>query len=132
MLSLLGSPPPSKSVLVIGGNVNGTMRAWLQQVGVSDFMHAATNVRSIDPQNLKISADYIRREYGTADFLITVGLFADKVVKLAKLDHGTLPATNIKDRKIIAASLAGCQDYLMRRRFYAPSQPFVDDPFHGG
>lgn len=130
MQNLRVSPPPN-SVLVIGGNVNSTLNKWLRQLGISDFMHAAMNVRSISPDDIKSSADYIKREYGGAKYIFTVGPFADKTLKLSGLDHGALPPTSTEDRALIERALNNCRNYLLRRD-HAPSQSPFNDPRHSG
>lgn len=133
MRNLRASPPPnSPQVLVIGGNVNGRLRAWLRELGIADFAHAATNVKSISPKDIQLSADYIRKEYGTVEYLFSVGLFADRTLRTAQLDHGALPATNTKDQKIIDMALNNCKNYLLRRMYYAPTQSPPTDPRYSG
>lgn len=133
MQNLRVSPPPnSPQVLVIGGNVNGRLCAWLRELGISDFAHAATNVKSISPNDIQLSADYIRREYGTVEYLFSVGLFADRTLKTAQLDHGALPATNTKDLKTIETALTNCKNYLLRRMYHAPTQSPPNDPSYSG
>jgi hypothetical protein len=131
MRNLRASPPPN-NVLVIGGNVNGRLCAWLRELGIQDFAHAATNVTSINPKDIQQSADYIKREYGTVSYIFSVGLFADKTLTIAGLDHGALPATNTKDPKAIELAMYHCRNYLMRRMYYAPTQSPPFDPGYSG
>jgi hypothetical protein len=125
-------PPSSPQVLVIGGNVNGRLCAWLRELGISDFAHAAINVTSISPKDIQASADYIRREYGAVDYLFSVGLFADKTLRAAQLDHGALPATKTKDQKTLETALNNCRNYLLRRMYHAPTQSPPNDPRYSG
>ena len=82
---------------VFGGNCNGTLRHWLDKIGIKDFVHASLNVHSIDPEQIELSALYFTRTYVGYDCLITVGKVADKVLTLAGLDHAALPPTTEKD-----------------------------------
>lgn len=107
--------------LVLGGNCNSTLVAWLTELGVDDFLHAALNIRSIAPDDIKLSAEYIRSTYGHASYFITVGQFADKALKEARIDHGALPSTTTKDKKVIQHSLMTCRNYLLRSCYYAPT-----------
>jgi hypothetical protein len=112
--------------VVFGGNVNGTLKTWLQQLGVVDFLHAAVLVKSIDPADIQLSAEHVRKTYGHADFIFTVGTFAHKTLTLAGMDHGALPPTNTKNLKQIDAALNQCRNYLIRSMYYAPkSSPII-------
>lgn len=120
MLSLLVNRPPLSKPIVFGGNVNSTLKTWLQQLGVSDFLHAAVVVKSIDPADIQLSADYILKHYGHAEFIFTVGIFAHKILTIAGLHHGALPPTATEDLKEIDAALTHCRNYLLRRMYHAP------------
>ncbi len=119
MLSLLEKPQLNKPI-VFGGNINSILVKWLQQLGVQDFLHAGVVVRSINPADIQLSADHIRKNYGHAEFIFTVGTFAHKTLTVAGMDHGALPPTSIKDKKEIEAALNHCRNYLLRRMYYAP------------
>jgi hypothetical protein len=120
MLNLLENQPPLNKPVIFGGNVNSTLRSWLQQLGVSDFFHAGVVVRSIDPADIQLSANYIRETYGRATVLLTIGTFAHKTLITAGLDHGALPPTSTKDKKEIEVALHHCRNYLIRSMYYAP------------
>lgn len=107
--------------LVLGGNVNSRLRLWLKNLGVQDFHHLAMNVKSITPSDIQMSADYIRREYSHYQYIFTVGVFADKVLKLAGIDHGTFPPTSVRDPAIINHAMQVCRNYLMRSMYHAPT-----------
>jgi hypothetical protein len=107
--------------LVFGGNVNSTLKTWMEQLGIRDFAHAKMLTRSIVPAEIKLSADFIRREYGHYTYIFTVGIFADKVLTAAGIDHGAFPATSTTDKKSIVNSMANCRTYLMRRMYHAPT-----------
>jgi len=119
MLSLLGKPQLNKPI-VFGGNINSTLVKWLQQLGVQDFLHAGVVVRSIDPADIQLSAEHIRKNYGQAQFFIAVGTFAHKTLTVAGLDHGALPPTSTKDKKQIELALTHCRNYLLRSMYHAP------------
>jgi hypothetical protein len=104
---------------IFGGNVNSTLRHWLDQLGIKDFVHARLNVHSIDPEQIELSALYFTRTYIGYDCLITVGKISDKVLTLAGLDHGALPPTNASKVEVEVAILR-CKNYLARRMFHAP------------
>lgn len=106
--------------IVFGGNVNSTLRTWMENLGIRDFVHAKMNTRSITPEDIQLSADYIRHEYKEYQYVFTIGNFADKTLKLAGIDHGSLPATSTKDKKVINNGFYNCRNYLMRRMHHAP------------
>lgn len=121
MLSLLEKqPPPLSKPIIFGGNVNSTLKTWLQQLGVTDFLHAGVIVRSIDPADIQMSADHIRKNYGHAPVIFSVGTFAHKTLTAAGLDHGALPPTATKNLKEIEAALNHCRNYLLRSMYHAP------------
>lgn len=107
--------------IVFGGNVNDTLRTWLRQIGVEDFVHADFKVDSIEPLAIEKSAEYVRRTYVGMGPFLTVGKFADKLLTRAFMLHGSLPATTTTDKKVIAESLENCRNYLLRSIFYAPT-----------
>lgn len=119
MLSLLEKSQPSNKALVFGGNINTTLIKWLKQLGVNDFVHAAIVARSIDKAEMQKTAEYIRNTYGHMDIIFSVGLFADKILFNAGLEHGILPATNNKNLKEIDTQLIACRNYLIRRMYNA-------------
>lgn len=119
MLNLLEKQQLSKPI-VFGGNVNSTLKTWLQNLGVTDFLHAGVVVRSIDPADIQKSADHIKKNYGHAEFIFTVGTFAHKTLVVAGIDHGALPPTTTKDLKEIEVALNQCRNYLLRSMYYAP------------
>lgn len=127
MLNLLVKQlPPISKPIVFGGNINSKLITWLQQLGVTDFLHAGVVVRSIDPADIQLSADHIRKNYGHAEFIFTVGAFAHKTLTAAGLDHGALPPTSTKDKKEIEAALTHCRNYLLRSMYHAPkSSPTI-------
>jgi len=117
MLNLLESTPKP---LVFGGNVNSTLKKWLLQLGITDFVHASIVAKSIGKDEIQRSADHIRQTYGHVQIIFSVGLFADKILYNAGLVHGRLPATSNKNQKEISAYLIGCRHYLLRR-YNAPT-----------
>lgn len=122
MISPLVKQLPQSKPIVFGGNVNSTLKTWLLQLGVTDFLHAGIVIRSIDPADIQLSADRVRQEYGNAAFMFTVGMFAHKTLVAAGLDHGALPPTHTNDLKEIETALNHCRNYLTRSMFYAPSK----------
>jgi hypothetical protein len=110
---LLNSP------VVFGGNINGTLVKWLKQLQVDDFLHASIAIKSIDPIEIKKSAEHIKTSYGHMKLLFSVGTFAHKTLIAAGLEHGALPPTSTKDKKIIEAALNDCRYYLIRSNYYA-------------
>lgn len=125
MLNLLEKPLLNKPI-VFGGNINSTLVKWLQQLGIADFLHAGVVVRSIDPKDIQLSADHIKKQYGHAAFIFTVGTFAHKTLTAAGLDHGALPSTSTMNKKEIEAALTHCRNYLLRSMYYAPkSSPTI-------
>lgn len=102
---------------VLGGNLNNVLKTWLKEIGVMEFAHGMLAVTSINPEDIKISAGYIQKEYGAMYYLFTVGAFADKVVTAANLPHGALPPTSCTDKKKVAIALNECRTYLLRRAY---------------
>lgn len=126
MLNLLVKQPlPPSKPIVFGGNINSTLVTWLQQLGVMDFLHAGVVVRSIDPVDIQLSADHIRKNYGHVSVLFSVGTFAHRTLTAAGLEHGTLPATSTKNLKEIEAALNQCRNYLLRSAYAPKSNPNV-------
>jgi|SRR5271166_3031618 len=119
MLSLVVKQPLNNPV-VFGGNINGTLKAWLRELGIIDFFHAGVLVRSIAPIDIQLSAEHIRKNYGHARIILTVGTFAHKTLTTAGLEHGALPPTSTKDKKEVEAALNHCRNYLIRSNYYAP------------
>ena len=107
--------------IVFGGNVDSTLRTWMSEIGVNDFAHAKFAVISIDPLDIKLSADYIKNNYAQYEYVFTVGIFADRTLKLAGIDHGAWPSTRTKNKKEIEQAFQNCRNYLMRRMYHAPS-----------
>src|SRR5271166_1006153 len=126
MLSLAEKVPAKP--IVFGGSANSILKKWLRQLGVTDFLHADVIVRSIAAADMKLSADYIRTTYGHADVIFTVGAFSDKVLTIAKMDHGALPSTSTKDQKAIEAALNRCRNYLLRSIYNVPTIPPPGSP----
>lgn len=110
-------------VYIVGGNMTSRLNEWLGQIGVIDFLHFSLDVRSIDPNELRMSAVHLRNELLQAKWIISVGTFADKVLTMAHLDHGTLPSTTTRDKKVILAQIKKCQEYLNQRSLYYASRP---------
>lgn len=119
MLSLLGRPQLNKPI-VFGGNLNSVLVTWMKQLGVDDFLHGCFNIRSINPTDIQLSAEHLRKMYGDAEYLFSVGKIAHKTLVAAGLDHGALPSTSTKDKKEIEAAMVHCRNYLIRRFYYAP------------
>jgi hypothetical protein len=105
---------------VFGGNVNSTLKTWLDELGIKDFVHAELEVHSIDPHAMELSALHFTKTYIEYDCIFTVGKIADRILTLAGLDHGALPTTNASKQEI-NESLAKCRNYLVRRMFHAPT-----------
>lgn len=99
--------------LVFGGNMNSTLKSWLEQLGFNDFVHAQMNITSINPLEIQKSANYIRQNYSDK-LIFTVGNFADKVLTAATLPHGALPSTSSHKLEVQKALLE-CKQFLDRR-----------------
>lgn len=100
--------------LVVGGILNSTLCTWLKELGFEDFVHAKLTINSIAPNEIAQSAEYIRREYGNAPYIFSVGLFADKTLVAAGLAHGALPSTSTEDKIEIQTAIQNCKNYLRR------------------
>ncbi len=116
-----GPKPPLP--YVIGGNSNGTLKAWFSHLGVPDYVHVKLDVGSIAPEDIQRSAETLKSRWKNVEFVFSVGLFADKLLRAAGLDHGALPLTNTEDKKLIESSLLECRNYLLRRIYGPQSTP---------
>ena len=104
-----------KMVYVCGGNVNSTLKKWLRELHIVDFVHVKLEYGSIDRAELIKSAENIRSYIKDASALLSVGPTAKSVLKYANADFGALPATAETDKKIIQLHLEECRRYLFRR-----------------
>lgn len=110
--ALRGGKISVKMVHVVGGNITPRVKSWLDSLGIMDYVHVSLQTESIDPLELRKSALDMRQYLNGASALITVGKIADIILKLAYLDHGTLPAGNEERKEIIAEALFECNRYI--------------------
>jgi hypothetical protein len=106
--------------IVFGGCCNSILNTRMQELGVKDFIFAKLITYSITPEDIIKSAEYIQREYSAYQYVFSVGAMADKVLKMANIDHGALPSSAAKDKKTVAFAMQNCRNYLLRRMYHAP------------
>jgi len=106
------------TVLIIGGNVNSTLRTWLQELGVTTFNHLSVQLTEISPEDLRESAQRLREILPPESIILTSGVMADKLLNMVFVVHGALPSTSTDDKKRIAAAIGQCRNYLTMRSYY--------------
>lgn len=117
-------------VIVVGGNINGTLKKWLAQLNIHEFTHYEIHVESISKEQLVEVANRLYTSIPLTAMVLSVGTLADRVLNLCWVLHGTLPDTRTKDKKRITLALVHCRNYLTLRRFYGqfPSDPTNKQP----
>lgn len=109
-------------LIVFGGSRNKTLDSWMHSIAVDKYDHAVVTVESIDPSEMRKSAEWIRKNWQVGLHICTVGKFADRILIMADLDHGALPSTTTRNKRLIEESLVNCKNYLLRRMYYAPTR----------
>lgn len=114
-------------VVIVGGNINSKLNAWLKHLGVKEFNHMSTRIDNISPLDIEESAEYLRNMLPSGSLIISVGPLADRLLNVFFVVHGALPSTRTTDKKKIETALLECRNYLQMRNYYAfnyqPSGP---------
>lgn len=109
--------------IVFGGNNSSSLRSWMREIGVMEFVHAKLQHESIAPYEMQLSAACILHEYAGHPWIFSVGKFADRVLNMAAIDHGALPSkpTPLELNKAIM----NCRNYLIRSGYAPKSSPNI-------
>lgn len=99
---------------MVGGVLNSTLRTWLQDLTVYNFDHVTVEAQSISPLDQLTAAEKLKNEIQnyTPDRIISVGKFADKLLRIVHVEHGSLPNVQA-DKREVAKQIAECKHYLL-------------------
>lgn len=110
-------------IYIVGGVMNSNLETWLRHLRINDYCHITINTEDISPSVMRRTAERVLNEIRGAHGIISVGHIADKLLTSVHVIHCSLPASTLKDKKVISKCLESCMTYLYQRSLYAVLPP---------
>lgn len=107
--------------IVFGGNDCRALKSWLRELGIGTYIHAELTHDNIGLLDMQLSAAYLAKEYGFYKYIFSVGLYADKILHMAGIDHGSLPLTAKHEALELSDKMLQCRNYLIRSGYASAS-----------